>query len=41
MEQVYTRGVSEVRPDGWVLADDLFLVELPADASDVRTRMLD
>jgi ribonuclease Z len=41
MERVYTRGVSEVRPDGWVLADDLLLVELPAEASEVRTRMLD
>ncbi len=39
-ERVFTRGVSDVRPDGWVLADDGFLVELPVDSTDVRTRQL-
>jgi len=29
-----------VRPDGWVLADDGLLVELPVDSSAVTTRYL-
>jgi ribonuclease Z len=39
-ERVFTRGVSDVRPEGWVLADDGFLVELPVGSTDVRTRRL-
>jgi ribonuclease Z len=39
-EWVFTRGVSDVRPDGWILADDGLLVELPAGSRDVRTRQL-
>lgn len=37
-ETVFTRGVADVRPDGWVLADDGFLVELPVGTSEIRTR---
>lgn len=40
VEWVFTRGVSDVRPDGWVLADDGLLIELPVDSSDVTTRIL-
>jgi ribonuclease Z len=40
VEWVYTRGVSDVRPGGWLLADDGLLVELPLDSSEVRTRRL-
>lgn len=39
-EWVFTRGVSDVRPDGWLLADDGLLVELPRDSSAVTTRWL-
>jgi ribonuclease Z len=40
VEWVFTRGVSDVRSGGWVLADDGFLVELPVDSSDVKTRWM-
>jgi ribonuclease Z len=40
VEPVYTRGVSELRPDGWILADDGLLVELPAGTKAVETRWL-
>jgi ribonuclease Z len=40
VEWAFTRGVSDVRPDGWLLGNDGLLVELPADSSDVATRML-
>jgi ribonuclease Z len=41
IESVFTRGVSEVRPAGWLLADDGLLLELPTGTSEVRTRQLD
>ncbi|HTF32390.1 MAG TPA: MBL fold metallo-hydrolase [Myxococcota bacterium] len=40
VERVFTRGVSQVRPDGWLLADDGLLVELPVDSSSLTTRQL-
>jgi ribonuclease Z len=40
LEPVYTRGVSEVRPEGWILADDGLLLELPAGTKAVETRWL-
>jgi len=40
VEWVFTRGVSDIRPDGWVLGDDGLLVELPSGSSDVTTRVL-
>jgi ribonuclease Z len=40
IEWVFTRGVSDVRPNDWVLADDGFLVELPVDSDEVTTRSL-
>ena len=40
VEWIFTRGVADVRPDGWVLADDGLLVELPADSNEVHTRSL-
>ena len=39
-EWVFTRGVSAVRPDGWVLADDGLLVELPVGTQAIETRQL-
>jgi ribonuclease Z len=41
VERVFTRGVGATRPEGWVLADDGLLVELPVGSRDVRTRRLD
>ena len=40
VEWVFTRGVSDVRPDGWLLADDGLLVELPVGSTDITTRTL-
>ena len=40
VEWVFTRGVSEIRPDGWVLADDGLLVEVPVGSSDITTRWI-
>jgi ribonuclease Z len=40
VEWVFTRGVPEIRPDGWLLADDGLLVELPVDSSDITTRWI-
>jgi ribonuclease Z len=40
VEWVFTRGVSDVRPDGWLLADDGLLVELPVNADIITTRQL-
>jgi len=37
---VFVRGVSEVRPEGWFLADDGHLVELPLESDEVRVRKL-
>jgi ribonuclease Z len=41
VERVYVRGVSGVRPEGWKLADDGLLVELPADSDAVKVSQLD
>jgi ribonuclease Z len=41
VEWVFTRGVSQVRPEGWLLADDGLLVELPLDSTRVNTRQLE
>lgn len=41
VERVFTRGVSEVRPDGWVLGRDGLLVELPVDSEAIELRVLD
>jgi len=41
VERVFVRGVSDVRSDGWLLADDGLLVELPAGTKAVRTRQLE
>jgi len=35
VERVFTRGVSEVRHDGWVLGDDGLVVELPIGSTEV------
>jgi ribonuclease Z len=40
METVFTRGVSAVRPDGWLLADDGALVELPVGSDAVKVSRL-
>jgi len=40
VEWVFARGVSQVRPDGWVLAQDGLLVELPVTSKRVITRQL-
>jgi ribonuclease Z len=40
VEWVFTRGVADVRPEGWLLADDGLLVELPIDSTDVTTRWM-
>ena len=39
-EQLFVRGVSAVRPDGWVLADDGLTVELPEGSTAVTMRHL-
>ncbi len=40
-EQVFVRGVSNVRPSGWVVGDDGLVVELPAGSDVVNTREVD
>jgi ribonuclease Z len=35
-ERILTRGVSEVRPNDWLVARDGTMVELPADSDEVR-----
>jgi ribonuclease Z len=40
-EQVFLRGVADVRPSGWMAGDDGLVVELPADSDVVRTRTID
>jgi ribonuclease Z len=37
---VFVRGVSDVRPDGWFMADDGHLVELPIDSEEIIVRKL-
>ena len=39
-ETVFTRGVSDVRPDRWILGDDGLLVELPARSEAVTVGSL-
>ncbi len=39
-EPLYTVGVDEVRPEGWILGDDGLLVELPRDSRAIETRWL-
>jgi len=41
MEPAFVRGVSEVRPNGWRLAKDGLLVELPVASDAVEVRVLD
>ena len=41
VEQVFVRGVADVRPTGWVLGDDGLLVELPADSDTITIRTVD
>jgi ribonuclease Z len=40
VEWVFTRGVSQVRPDGWLLGDDGLLIELRVNSDRVSTRQL-
>lgn len=40
VERIYTRGVSAVRPRGWVLADDGMLIEVPLAGGDIAVRSL-
>jgi ribonuclease Z len=40
LERIYTRGVAEVRPDGWVLADDGMLIEVPLGDGEIVVRSL-
>lgn len=39
-ERVYTRGVSDVREDGWVLGHDGMLISLPAGSDEIRVESL-
>ncbi len=41
LERIYVRGVSDVRPDGWLLGDDGLLVELPAGSDAIEVRQID
>ncbi len=41
LERVFARGVSDVRPSGWLLGDDGLLVELPANSSAVEVGRVD
>lgn len=41
MERVFSRGVSDVRPRGWRMADDGLLIELPAGSDAVNTSRLE
>lgn len=40
VEWVFARGVEDVRPGAWLLADDGLLVELPIGTQEVETRTL-
>ncbi len=40
-ERLFARGVDEVRPSGWALADDGLVIELPAESAAVNTREMD
>jgi len=39
-ERIFTRGVEDVRPDGWVVADDGLVVELPVGSKTVIRRSM-
>jgi len=41
LEPVYVRGVAEVRKEGWTLAEDGLLIELPKDANTISIRSID
>lgn len=41
VEQIFLRGVAEVRREGWILANDGLLVELPIGSEAVQIRHLD
>jgi ribonuclease Z len=41
VEWIFTRGVSDVRPDGWRVGDDGLLLELPAGSDAVRVQQLE
>jgi ribonuclease Z len=41
IENVFVRGVAEVRPKGWVLGDDGTLVTLPAESDVVTVTSID
>lgn len=40
VERIYTRGVSDVRPGGWVVADDGMVIEVPLAGGEIRVRSL-
>jgi len=40
VERVFTRGVDDVRPEGWMLADDGLLVTLPLGSDAIETSRL-
>lgn len=40
VERIFARGVSDVRPDGWLLADDGTLVEVPLGDGEIAVRRL-
>jgi ribonuclease Z len=41
LERAFARGVSEVRPEGWLIGDDGLLVELPVNSHAVNVKQLD
>ncbi|CAG1009336.1 Ribonuclease BN [Myxococcaceae bacterium] len=41
VETIFTRGVSDVRPEGWILGRDGLMVELPVGSDEIRTDWLD
>ena len=41
VERVYVRGVSDVRPGGWLLGDDGTLVVLPSGSEEIRVGKLE
>jgi ribonuclease Z len=36
LERIFVRGVDDVRPSGWVMADDGMLLTLPADSDAIE-----
>ena len=41
LEQIFVRGVDDVRPDDWVMAGDGLLVELPFDSDAIKVSTLE